>query len=173
MKAKIPQQVLGLAEYYDKKLSENQLEMFVDDLSEITFEELQFAIKKYRKDPANVFFPLPAKLLAIITPIMNEKDEAQEVANLVISAVSKFGQTNPEEARKSIGELSWETARLMGGWKHLCEILTLENEGMLRAQLRGLAEVVSKKAKRGELDQVPQLPQSNVVLKLISDTFNK
>lgn len=173
MKSKIAQQVLGLAEYYDKTLSENQLSMFVEDLSELDFDQLQFAIRKYRQDPLNVFFPLPAKLIAIITPVLNEKDEAQEVANLIITAVSKYGYTNPEQARKFMGDLAWETVIKMSGWKHICETLTIENEGMIRAQIRGMAEVVSKKAKRGELDQTPQLPQSSEVRKLIGSVFKE
>lgn len=66
MKAKIAQQVLGLAEYYDKTLSPGQIEMFVDDLEGIDFEQLKIAAKRYRTDPANVFFPLPAKLIALV-----------------------------------------------------------------------------------------------------------
>lgn len=66
MKAKIAQQIIGLAEYYDKTLTANQIEMFVEDLGGISFEQLQYAVKKYRTDPANVFFPLPAKLLGIV-----------------------------------------------------------------------------------------------------------
>lgn len=171
MKAKIAQQVLGLAEYYDKTLSENQLSMFVEDLSELDIEQLQFAVKKYRQDPANLFFPLPAKLIALVTPHMTEKDEAQEVANLIITCVSRCGYTNQLQAKERMGELAWATVQLMGGWKHICESLTFDNEGMIRSQIRGMAEVVSKKAKRGELDQTPSLPKSNEVQKLIQSAF--
>src|ERR1700747_675495 len=66
MKPQIAQQILGLAEYYDKTLSESQLGMFVEDLESITLEQLQFAIRKYRTNPKNVFFPMPSALLGIV-----------------------------------------------------------------------------------------------------------
>jgi hypothetical protein len=63
----IAQQILGLAEYYDKTLSSNQIEMFVEDLGSINLEQLKFAIKKYRTDPKSVFFPLPSKLIGLVS----------------------------------------------------------------------------------------------------------
>ena len=66
MRAEIAQQIIGLAEYYDKTLSKNQIQMFVEDLENVDFEQLKFAIKKYRTDPKNVFFPLPAALLGLV-----------------------------------------------------------------------------------------------------------
>lgn len=165
------QQVLGLAEYYDKTLSANQIEMFVEDLSVLSFEQLQIAIKEYRQDPANVFFPLPAKLIALVKPHITEKDEAQEISAAIIAAISRCGYTNPERAQDEIGSLGWEVVGRMGGWKQLCEGCTLENQNTLRAQLRGIAETVSKRAKRGELDQRPELPFSNDIKKLMSDVF--
>jgi hypothetical protein len=163
----LAQQVLGLAEYYDKTLSANQLEMFVEDLIELDFNDLKEAIKKYRQDPANVFFPLPAKLIALVKPHMNEKDEAQEIAASIIAAVSRCGYTNPDRAQDEIGSLGWEVVNRMGGWKQLCEGCTLDNQNTLRAQIRGIAETISKRAKRGELEQRPELPINSDVKKIM------
>jgi hypothetical protein len=171
MRAQIAQQVIGLAEYYDKTLSENQLSMFVEDLMDLDFDDLQVAIKKYRQDPSNVFFPLPAKLISLVKPHITEKDEAQEISAAIIAAISRCGYTNPERAQEEIGSLGWEVVGRMGGWKQLCEGCTLENQNTLRAQLRGIAETVSKRAKRGELDQRPELPFSSDIKKLMSDSF--
>lgn len=168
MKAQIAQKIIGLAEYYDKTLTENQIEMFVEDLSVLTQDELNYAISRYRRNPDNSFFPLPGKLIALVHPVITEKDEAQDASHLIIAAVSKFGYTNPSPARMYMGELSWQAVQRMGGWKHLCEILTPDNEGMIKAQIRGLVEVVSKKAKLGQLETTPALPEkisSNEILK--------
>lgn len=172
MKANIARIVIGLAEYYDKTLNANQLEMYVEDLSVLTEDQLSSAVKLYSTNPENVFFPLPSKLLAIIKPPMNEKDEAQEVSNLIMSCVLKCGYTNPETAKQKMGDLAWQVVQQFGGWKHLCETCTNENEGMLRAQIRGLAESVSKRARRGEIGVIPALPSSSIEIKqLVNSTM--
>ncbi len=65
MKQRIAQLLIGLAEFYDKTLSANQLEMFVEDLLCISPEALEYAVLTYRRDGANKFFPLPAQLVMI------------------------------------------------------------------------------------------------------------
>lgn len=65
MEIEITKIVLAFAEYYDKTLSETQIQMFVEDLMGLSPDQLKMAVKKYRMDPANVFFPLPAKLIEI------------------------------------------------------------------------------------------------------------
>lgn len=158
MKVKIAQIILGLAEYYDKTINENQLSMYVEDLSFLTPEELSYAVKEYRINPENKFFPLPAKLIELVNPFIDPEDEARDVASLIIAAVSSCGYTNPGRAEREIGELGWTVIKRMGGWLHLCENLNANNEGMYRAQIRDYAQTVAKKAARGELDQRPQLP---------------
>jgi hypothetical protein len=57
----------SFAEYYGKNLSENQIAMYVEDLQSVSPEALDTAVKQYRRNPKNVFFPLPAQLLEIIS----------------------------------------------------------------------------------------------------------
>lgn len=158
------------AEITGKSISINALVQMVEDMADLDFTQVMSTLTAWGRTEKG--FPFPSDIRAKVMPEIDSKDIAVEVANLIITCVSKYGYTNPDQARARMGELAWETVQQATGWKHICETLTLENEGMTRAQLRGLAEVVSKKAIRGELDQVPQLPQANnAVLKLINTTF--
>lgn len=152
--------IVGLAEYYGTGMTENRLKMFYEDLSVLNFDELKKAIMLYRQNPEFKFMPLPAQLIAIIRPHVDPIDDARDVANLILDAVSRFGWTNPESARNHIGQLGWEVVNRMGTWQHLCETLSNDNEGMYRAQIRDYAQTVQKKAMRGELHQKPQLVPS-------------
>lgn len=171
MKSEYAKLVAGLGEYYSKELTPSQIDMFSDDLMSLSPTELTQAIISYRRNPENKFFPLPGQLIGIIRPTITATDEANEVASAIINAVGKDGHTNPERAKQRIGELAWEVVVRFGGWKHICESLNPQNEGVFRAQIRGLAETVSKKALRGELDQKPALPQSRNVQNLIAQTM--
>lgn len=176
MKSEIMKLLFGLGEYYDKKLTPEQLEMYSHDLAHLTPDELRFAILKYRSDGRNERFPLPAKLLEIVKPTETELDLGQEVASKVIGAVSKFGSYRGAEARTWIGEIGWECVKRMGGWVTICAELTEENKGTFFAQIRGLAQTLNKQAKAGTLDQprdfAPAI-EANQIRELISDFSKK
>ena len=149
--------LVGLAEYYKISLTENQLAMYANDLETLELEELSHAVKKYRVNPDHKFFPLPAQLIAEVNPHMNPIDDARDVSNLIITAISKHGYTNPEMAENYIGTLGWEIVRRFGGWKHICENTMNNDLGMLRAQLRDFSMTIQKKSIRGELNERPRL----------------
>lgn len=58
--------ITALAEYYSKNLSDTQLEMYTQDLSDISPEALKSAAVMYRTNPKNSFFPLPGALREIL-----------------------------------------------------------------------------------------------------------
>jgi hypothetical protein len=51
-----------LAEYYSKKLSDRQIQMYTDDLIELGSDLTLTAVKKYRQSWGNDQLPLPAVL---------------------------------------------------------------------------------------------------------------
>lgn len=150
--------VSKLGEYYSKELTANQIEMFSEDLMLLTPDELIRAIKSYRQNPENKFFPLPGQLIGIIRPPITSNDDAQECANLIISAIGRYGHTNQAQAQEYMGELAWEVVKRVGGWLHLCEAVNAQNENTYRAQIRELSKTVQKKSLRGELHETPSLP---------------
>jgi len=170
-KSYISNTLSAMAEIYGKTISTAAIIHMVESISDLDYMSVVQTLHDWSKTEKS--FPYPADIRAKIFPENSDKDDAQDVANFVISAVSKFGYTNPTKAKEYIGDLGWEVVSRMGGWKHLCETLTLENEGMLRAQIREYTFTVSKRAKRGELELKPELPQPNrnQVQKLIGETF--
>jgi hypothetical protein len=154
MKNELAKIVFALGAYYDKKLSPEQIKMYVDDLSVLTPQELNFAIKQYRNDPANSFFPLPAKLIGIIKPVETDQDLGRLVAGWIMSAVLKFGSYRVQEAKAFMGEIAWEVVKLQGGWASICALDT-EDLKAEQPRWRDIAMSVNKRSKLGTLNQAP------------------
>ena len=163
MKNDLMKIVFALGEYYDKKLTQSQLEMYAEDLAVLTPNELSFAIRRYRADPANEFFPRPAKLVALARPEDSDLDVGRVVAARIMTAIGKFGWTQPEAAKAFIGELGWSVVTLQGGWQSICAL----DRDVLRGEqprLRDLAVSVSQRARAGTLSLAPKLPESTASL---------
>jgi len=89
-----------------------------------------------------------------------ETDDAQarEAASRIVSAVAKYGYTNPDRAEKHVGQLGWKVVCLQGGWERVCRMLSDANSGMLQAQWRDLAKSQITRHRDGTFDQPPGLP---------------
>lgn len=157
------------AELNGRTLSQSAMIMLVNSLEDLDF----FAVKKVLSDWMRFEnrFPMPADIRAKIMPELSTKDNAIDAVNAAIACVSKFGYTNAEAAKNKMGDLAWEAVQRFGGWKQLCETLSFDNEGIIRAQLRELTEVVFKKSQRGELNQSPKLPENNLIKNLVNNSL--
>lgn len=97
---KVIEIIAGLAEYYDKTLSRSQMLMYVEDLAHWDAGFLAAAVRKYRREPKNVFFPLPAKLIEVM--------------------VAEDGRPGPEEAWAMVPKHEHEsivwTDEIAGAW---------------------------------------------------------
>jgi hypothetical protein len=158
-----------MAEVAGKSFSTAAIVMMVESMDDLDYDAVIKTLSEWGR--TSRYFPHPSDIREKIKPEINPSDDAELVANLVISAVGKYGYTNPDKARKLMGELGWETVKLMGGWKHLCEALEHDNETTFRAQIRNLAGTVRRKALRGDLHVAPELPQSSELKNLISKTM--
>jgi hypothetical protein len=169
----IKTQLVSLAVISGRELSGPAVTAYYEALSDLPQFEVLNLLKNWLKTSRH--FPHPADIREKLKPEITDDDDAQDVANSVIAAVSRCGYTNPDRAKEHVGTLGWEVITRMGGWKHICETMTQENEGFMRAQIRDYTTTISKRAKRGVLHEKPELPssQSNEVQKLISTTFNK
>lgn len=162
--------LLGLAEYYKTTLTENQLKMYSDDLMCLSELELFEAVQKYRLHQENTFFPLPAKLIALIKPVESEIDIGRVVSGRILTAISKYGYNNKKNAEEFIGELGWQVVKFQGGWNCICE-LTSDQLRDEQPRWRDLAVSLNKRSANGKLDQAPEIAKSSEVLKLINSTF--
>lgn len=181
--------LIKLAAYYGYDLTKTQLEVYADQLSRYLSEtELNQAMKKYIDDPQNEFFPKPvSKLIALIRKPIDNKDQAQNVVNLIKQAVVNhqspwvdgyfdgwnqdgtpkkvFYNKNHQEfetwraaAASEIGELGLTMVEQLGGWKRVCERFNAEPEGVVIGQLVKNAESIMNIAEAGKLGEAPALP---------------
>lgn len=142
-------------------------------IQEVTEEQFKFSIKKILqtvKDfyPTTNFIGLILQNAGVVSDEKSEsnsiKDDAIDANARIFAAVSKFGYMNAEQAKKYIGELGWECVERNGGWQLLCETLTLDNMGILKAQYRETCKAIMGRRKRGVDDMPPALPDNQKLL---------
>ena len=137
--------LIALAAYYRETISADQLLMYAEDLQCLSLDELSLAIKLYRTNPKNKFFPLPAALISCVRETSSDEDESREAAAKIAGAISKFGWCNLNQTREYIGDIGWIAVEMNGGWLSLCSFVTDENKSTVSAQLRNLCETISKR----------------------------
>jgi hypothetical protein len=157
-KSEIAKIVLLLAEYYNKILSPNQIKMYVEDLSDLSPDELLSAVHEYRNKPENEWFPFPAKLKALARPTITDEQNSIDAVSRIIQAIGKYGPYQNDKAKEFIGELGWFIVQRDGGWQNVCQNFTEENMGQFRAQWREMGKAFSARSMAGSLDTPPVLP---------------
>lgn len=147
--------VIGLAEYYDKKLTPTQLDMYAEDLMELGASKLVQAVRLYRNDGRNDKFPLPSKLKAMVE--LQPDQQARDAVARIMTAISRIGPYQNAVAREFIGDLGWSVVTLQGGWEEVVKGVKDDNKGILNAQWRELAISLIKKNQLGLMDEKPGL----------------
>lgn len=143
----------GLAEYYGTALTPTRLAMYAEDLEDLELEQIGMAIKAVRRNPNQVFFPLPSVIREQING--NVKDQAMDASSRILEAMGRFGWTNPDGARGYIGEIGWDVVMREGGWTSLCERTTNKELPILKAQWRELAGALIRKDERKSYAALP------------------
>ncbi len=160
----IGQIIFGLAEYYDKTLTDLQMEMYVEDLMDLDLQELKQAVRLYRNDPKNKFFPLPSALKGMLRP--SDDSQAREAVSRIIYSLTHYGdpyghsEDRTNRAKEYIGELGWLVVKRMGGWVHLSQAGEDDIGPIAQAQWRELANSIQTRDRLGMVDQPPMLPSS-------------
>jgi hypothetical protein len=102
----------------------------------------------FMKTRSNSPMPSPADLLSFVgetTPqAITARDEANEMAGMIIKAVTKFGWPNAKAAKEFLGDDGWRIVEMSGGWSTICD-MDVDQLPSWRAQLRELSEAVTKK----------------------------
>lgn len=121
------------------------------------------AVKHFLMDRGtNDPFPSVKDLLERIDPAslpMLPEDEARTAASRAISAVAKFGRTNPVQARTFVGELGWKAVETVGGWSTFCAALTTSNLSVYQSQLTNMALTIFRRTQKGLPEYAPGLPE--------------
>lgn len=149
--------ILAMTAYYGQQIPDEVIAMYAEDLSDLPIEAVRHAMSELRRDPKVTRFPLPAVIRDRIQPADTDEMNAQEAVSRVIQAVGRFGWTNGPAAREFVGDLGWKIVERDGGWQTVCQSLNEENLGVYRAQWKGLALTLLRRAKLGLVDG-PSLP---------------
>lgn len=143
MSAQVKKAIVMTAEYYGRQLSETVLEMYAEDLADLDPGKCVDAYQRYRRNPANRTFPLPAQIRELVNPneYISVEARAREIAARIVGAVPRFGWPNPKEAELFIGPEGWDVVRRQGGWAFICENLGVKiNPTSFQAQVRDQVE---------------------------------
>lgn len=180
MQIEIMSHLVKLAAYYEKTLTDEQVEIYSNQIMEsLTSDECAHACKLYINDPKNEFFPRPvSKLITLIkSPISNE-DISQNISSMLIEAEKRFGPhwdegccqegqmifrgkdcayTNWRHAALSVfGEVGLKVVDRYGGWKDFCINIYESPDGVIRAQIKNLATSLQNTIqKTGSFDYLP------------------
>lgn len=157
-KQEIVATIVAVSAYYGQQLPDVVIEMYAEDLIDLPLESLREAFKAIRRDPKITRFPLPAQIRDRIQPADVDELNAAEAAARIPEAIQRFGWPNPELAREFIGELGWRVVQRDGGWRNVCQLLTHDNVGVLKAQWKNSALVQLRRGKLGLVDYAPVLP---------------
>lgn len=163
--------IVKLAAYYEKTLTDEQVEMYSKQMADhLTAQDVSVACKKYIDDPANEFFPRPmSKLIALVRSPVSQEALAHDSASKIKQAVSDCGYSDPIAARAFIGEIGWEIVRRSGGWSFICENLGTNKMPVLTfyAQSRDLAKSLGEIKKSVDFENhLLESNEKNNVLKI-------
>lgn len=125
---------MATSAYYQLKLEGHVISMYAKDLSDLLLEDVLEAYKKYRQYPKNTRFPLPSQIRNILNQNINDEDKARDATGRIITAISKYGYSNPIEAKEYIGNLGWKVVERQGGWSTLCERVQNDQIPIYQAQ---------------------------------------
>lgn len=158
-KNKIATVLAYMCEYYSKSLSKPAIQMMVEDLADLDFQQVYDAFGTYRKDPRNSQFPLPAKIREVINPAIEKRNVAVELAYKVDKAIKDHGynwvdgyysengnywigkdkqvfRSFKEAVVSELGEIGWHAICSRGGWANLSASANKMQEGQFISQMR-------------------------------------
>jgi hypothetical protein len=156
----LKREIIITAAYYQLKLDPQVIPMYAEDLRDLPLSEVLQAYKIWRRNPKHFRFPLPGQIRNIVRPEVNPENEAREAASRIVSAMTKFGYSNSNQAKLYMGSIAWRVVELQGGWSHLCQTVMTDELPIYQAQWRQLAETVYYKYEQGRESEIPQLPGS-------------
>ena len=133
---------VGMSAYYGQEIPDPALRLYVDDLDDLPFDRVAWALKELRRDPKTTRCPLPAVIRAKLNPEADPESEATLIASRIVGCVAKIGPYRSVEARMALGPVGWAVIQMEGGWESVCENLTYDKMGTLKAQWRNLAKVL-------------------------------
>ena len=135
---------ITFAYYYPgRSLPDEVVAMYVSDLSDLDVTSCIETYNRWRRNPSNKKFPLPAEIRELVNPgeFVAIESQAREIAARICGAVPRFGWNNAKQAELFIGPEGWSAVQRQGGWQYLCEQMGSNiNPATFQAQIRDQIE---------------------------------
>lgn len=142
-KNKIAEEWLYIAMLYEKELPAHFLNKMIDEIKDLSADNVLKALKAFRTNNKNKTWPRPSDIRALINPSLSVETQANQIARMIPEAISKFGWPNPDEAKAYIGEIGWQIVQSKGGWVDVCNYHGNEwDVGTFHAQARDTAKSI-------------------------------
>lgn len=153
---------LETAILYGREISKQTLNLMLNAISDLDFKNVEIFMSDWIKHKKNKSFPLPADIRDFIYPEIDDDASAKESASRLMASVSKFGYTQPKEAKEYMGEAAWSIVSRYGGWTTICEQLGVElDRQVFQAQVRDLIKSHMSFSRMGIIDYKPALPEAS------------
>lgn len=144
--------------FYDAPINEIKIKMFAQELFDLDLQDLHRVFAEFRQEKGRKTMPMPSDVRDKINPVENDQTLALEAAARIASGISKFGYTQPEDAKNYIGPVGWMVVEKLGGWSLICQTQRTDDMKIFYAQCRDLAKAQIELARAGRLHIPPQLP---------------
>ncbi len=166
-----------LAKFCRFELDETVIGLYDQSLEPLGYPKVCNAIeilitKRSSRDP----FPSVNEIVGLVQSKMPTKFSSFEVANKIITTISKKGHTwnwegnfRPYETfdkalLAELGEIGFQLVKSLGGWDRVCEESNTANIGVMRAQLRQTAEALLRRQEQEQVNQQIEAPAQNKLL---------
>jgi hypothetical protein len=147
-KQKLKALFVATSMYYGQEIPDPALKLYVADLEDLEFADVERALSELRRDPRATRCPLPAVIRARLNPEQDPDLRATYIANEIVEAIGRVGPYNSP----GLSEEAMEVVRLEGGWQRVCQLVTNDNLSVFKAQWRQLAKAVrAEKGQRQDL----------------------
>jgi hypothetical protein len=152
---------LAVAQMFSRELNQVALKMLLDSVSDLDCNKVCESLDKWVRTSKLGRHPYPAEIREMVNPTLDSDSKGKLAASRVVEAVSRFGYSNQDDARKFIGELGWDAVRRFGGWQYVCENLGATIQlSTFQAQVRDICTSTDKAALIGMSNSPIQISYS-------------
>lgn len=142
-KLELSKVIKSVASIYNKPLDIGAIEMMISLFEGYDLEKIKSAYKHFMSTAKASHFPMPGQIIEILNPTLSNEAKANQIARMIPEAISKFGWSNPSEAKEYIGEIGWHIVQSKGGWLDVCNYHGSEwDVGTFHAQARDSAKSI-------------------------------
>lgn len=135
---------ISACKFFDKDISIEMAKMSVDALQDLDFDKCVQALIKHMNVNGK-FWPKISDIRSLVSPELDNSDNAKILSLKINEAVSKFGYSNYSKAMEYIGPIGKKVVDRFGGWSYLCENLGSNIQtGMFIAQARDVIYSMQK-----------------------------